>query len=116
MNRIEPKPRGRRPARAAGMIVPATALGLPSGADAEPMATAKVAAPDYAHQAAATLPAGPTTFTLDHQGKVRHEVAIGRVLADLTPGRTYALFCNLQDAPDTPRHYTMGMFATVQVK
>lgn len=116
MNRIEPKPRGRLPARAAGMIVPATGFGWPSGADAEPMATAKVAALDYALQAAATLPAGPTAFTLEQQGKVRHVVAIGRVLGDLTPGRTYALFCNLQDAPDTPRHFTMSTFATVPVK
>jgi hypothetical protein len=44
------------------------------------------------------------------------ETPLGRILVDLTPGRTYVLFCNFQDAPDKPRHMTMGMFASIQVK
>ena len=44
------------------------------------------------------------------------ETPQGRILVDLTPGRTYVLFCNFQDAPDKPRHLTMGMFTSIQVK
>jgi hypothetical protein len=44
------------------------------------------------------------------------ETPLGRILVDFTPGRTYALFCNLQDAPDKPPHLSMGMFASIEVK
>ena len=36
-------------------------------------------------------------------------VAGGALLVDLTPGRTYALFCNFQDGPDKPPHSSLGM-------
>ncbi len=41
---------------------------------------------------------------------------LGRLLVDLEPGRTYALVCNFQDAPDKPRHAALGMVAALQVK
>jgi hypothetical protein len=41
---------------------------------------------------------------------------LGRLLVDLVPGQTYVLYCNFQDGPDKPRHMTIGMFASVQVK
>jgi hypothetical protein len=44
------------------------------------------------------------------------ETPLGRILVEFMAGRTYALFCNLQDAPDKPPHLTMGMFASIQVK
>jgi hypothetical protein len=41
---------------------------------------------------------------------------LGRLLVDLTPGGTYVLLCNFQDAPDKPRHLKMGMIVGLQVK
>lgn len=41
--------------------------------------------------------------------------ALGRVLVDLSPGRTYVLVCSLQDAPDKPRHLTLGMVHVLRV-
>ncbi len=41
---------------------------------------------------------------------------LGRLLVDLERGRTYALVCNFQDAPDKPRHVALGMVAVLQVK
>jgi len=38
--------------------------------------------------------------------------ALGSLAVDLSPGRTYALFCNLQDAPDKPPHSALGMVAS----
>jgi hypothetical protein len=38
--------------------------------------------------------------------------ALGSLAIDLLPGRTYALFCNLQDAPDKPPHSALGMVAS----
>ena len=108
---------------------------------------------DYAYQGPSTLPAGPTIFTFENHGKVRHEIvvarlrpgatldsvlretfparlrliqiigvliaepgdkAVGRLLVDLAPG-TYVLVCNFQDAPDKPRHTSLGMIASVEV-
>src|SRR5687768_17063571 len=37
---------------------------------------------------------------------------LGSLATDLLPGRTYALFCNFQDAPDTPPHSALGMVAS----
>jgi hypothetical protein len=37
---------------------------------------------------------------------------IGSLAIDLIPDRTYALFCNLQDAPDKPPHSALGMIAS----
>jgi hypothetical protein len=34
---------------------------------------------------------------------------LGSLAIDLIPGRTYALFCNFQDAPDKPPHSALGM-------
>lgn len=34
---------------------------------------------------------------------------IGSLSIELLPGRTYALFCNFQDAPDKPPHSSLGM-------
>jgi hypothetical protein len=39
------------------------------------------------------------------------ETAVGGLAVDLLPGRTYALFCNFQDAPDQPEHVALGMFS-----
>lgn len=36
----------------------------------------------------------------------------GSLAVDLIPGRTYALFCNFQDAPDKPPHSALGMVAS----
>lgn len=41
---------------------------------------------------------------------------LGRLLVDLTAGRTYVLFCNFQDAPDKLRHMMMGMVSGLHVK
>jgi hypothetical protein len=38
--------------------------------------------------------------------------ALGSLTIDLMPGRTYALFCNFQDAPDKPPHSALGMVAS----
>jgi len=43
------------------------------------------------------------------------EKALGRILVDLSPGRTYVLVCTLQDAPDKPRHLTLGMVHVLRV-
>ena len=37
---------------------------------------------------------------------------LGSLATDLLPGRTYALFCNFQDAPDKPPHSALGMVAS----
>jgi hypothetical protein len=39
------------------------------------------------------------------------ETAVGGLAVDLLPGRTYAFFCNFQDAPDQPEHVALGMFS-----
>ena len=44
------------------------------------------------------------------------QTAPGRILADLEKGWTYALICNLRDAPDKPQHFTLGMAASLHVK
>lgn len=44
------------------------------------------------------------------------QTAPGRLLAELEKGRTYALICNLRDAPDKPQHFTLGMAASLHVK
>lgn len=106
---------------------------------------------DYVFQAPDTLPSGPTTFTFENQGEVRHEVILVRLTegttmeqvmkavqgeadpstlmegglgilvaepgqttatglhADLMPGRTYALICNLTDGPEEVPHTQLGM-------
>jgi hypothetical protein len=38
--------------------------------------------------------------------------ALGALALDLLPGRTYAFFCNFQDAPDKPPHSALGMVAS----
>jgi len=43
------------------------------------------------------------------------EKALGRILVDLSPGRTYILVCGLQDAPEKPRHLTLGMVHVLRV-
>jgi hypothetical protein len=43
------------------------------------------------------------------------QVALGRVLLDLTPG-TYVLLCNFRDTPDKPPHVNLGMLSILQVK
>jgi hypothetical protein len=37
---------------------------------------------------------------------------LGSLAVDLIPGRTYALFCNFQDAPDKPPHSGLGMLSS----
>lgn len=111
---------------------------------------------DYAFAVAPTLEHGPTAFSFENQGRVRHEMNLVRLkpgvtldsllhtppgparralveggglllaepgepspyqlLADLTKGRTYAVVCNLQDAPDKPPHTQLGMFASFEVR
>ena len=44
------------------------------------------------------------------------QTAPGRLLAELEKGRTYALICNLRDAPEKPQHFTLGMAASLHVK
>ena len=44
------------------------------------------------------------------------QTPLGRLLVELTAGRTYVLFCNFQDTPDKPRHMMLGMVASLQVK
>ena len=44
------------------------------------------------------------------------QTPLGRLLVELTAGRTYVLFCNFQDTPDKPRHMMIGMVASLQVK
>ena len=41
---------------------------------------------------------------------------LDRLLVNLEAGRTYAVICNLRDAPDKPQHTSLGMFATFTVK
>jgi hypothetical protein len=38
--------------------------------------------------------------------------SLGALAADLSPGRTYALVCTFQDAPDKPPHLMLGMVAS----
>lgn len=40
---------------------------------------------------------------------------LGGLAVDLRPGRTYALFCNFQDAPDKPPHSALGMVSSLTV-
>ena len=37
---------------------------------------------------------------------------LGALSVELLPGRTYALFCNFQDAPDKPPHSALGMVSS----
>jgi hypothetical protein len=37
---------------------------------------------------------------------------VGGLSVELLPGRTYALFCNFQDAPDKPPHSALGMVSS----
>ncbi|MGQ0701654.1 MAG: hypothetical protein ACT4PM_00805 [Gemmatimonadales bacterium] len=41
------------------------------------------------------------------------DTAVGRLLVDLEPGRTYVFWCNFQDAPDQPRHINLGMIRSL---
>lgn len=41
-----------------------------------------------------------------------NEATSARLLLDLERGRTYVAYCQLQDAPDKPRHLMLGMFGT----
>lgn len=43
------------------------------------------------------------------------EKPLGRILVDMSPGRTYLLVCSLQDAPDKPPHMTLGMVHPLRV-
>jgi hypothetical protein len=38
----------------------------------------------------------------------------GRLVVDLLPGQNYVLLCNLKDKPDSPGHFSMGMYKTFQ--
>ncbi|MGH7631736.1 MAG: hypothetical protein ACREOF_20575 [Gemmatimonadales bacterium] len=42
--------------------------------------------------------------------------SFGRLVVELSPGRTYGMICNFQDAPDQPPHVALGMVASFQVK
>ena len=117
-----------------------------------------VPATDYAFQIQRELPAGPAVFRLANQGRVPHELAVGRlkpgVTADsllafaaaggdpgdltdgvvgiliagpgetsigslaveLSPGRTYMMICQFQDADSLPPHVVLGMQAAFTVK
>ena len=44
------------------------------------------------------------------------ERAVDRLLVDLTPGRTYVVYCVFRDAPDKPMHEELGMFTSFTVK
>ena len=44
------------------------------------------------------------------------ERAVDRLLVDLTPGRTYVVYCVFRDAPDKPMHEELGMFASFTVR
>lgn len=44
------------------------------------------------------------------------ETAVSQLYADLLPGRTYALICNLQDSPEDPPHTALGMRASFRVE
>lgn len=44
-----------------------------------------------------------------------NDTAGGRLLVELQPGRTYAFWCNFQDAPDQPRHLALGMVHSLRV-
>ena len=44
------------------------------------------------------------------------ESAPGRLLASLSSGRTYLLFCNLRDTPEKPPHTQLGMVSMLHVK
>lgn len=37
---------------------------------------------------------------------------LGGLSVELLPGRTYAMFCNFQDGPDTPPHSSLGMVSS----
>jgi hypothetical protein len=117
-----------------------------------------VPATDYAFQIRRELPAGAAVFRLVNQGRVPHELALGRLkpgvtadsllafaaaggdpgdladgvvgiliagpgetsigslAADLTPGRTYMMICQFQDADSLPPHVVLGMQAAFTVK
>ena len=40
----------------------------------------------------------------------------GRLLVNLERGKTYMLICNFQDMANKPRHVSLGMFTSFQVK
>ena len=44
------------------------------------------------------------------------ETSPARLSIDLDRGRTYMLFCNLRDTPQSQRHNAMGMFRPIVVK
>ena len=41
--------------------------------------------------------------------------ALGGLMVDLLPGRTYGFVCDFQDAPDKPPHSALGMVASRRV-
>jgi hypothetical protein len=43
------------------------------------------------------------------------DTAGGRLLVNLESGRTYAVWCNFQDAPDQPPHVKLGMVHSLRV-
>jgi hypothetical protein len=45
-----------------------------------------------------------------------HETSTSQLTTRLLPGRTYAIICNLQDKPKAPQHFTLGMYARIQVR
>jgi hypothetical protein len=38
--------------------------------------------------------------------------AAGKLLVDLSKGRTYMVWCNFRDTPEAPQHMTLGMYTT----
>ena len=42
--------------------------------------------------------------------------SFGRLVVELSRGRTYGMICNFRDAPDQPPHVALGMVASFQVK
>ncbi len=43
------------------------------------------------------------------------EITEGRLTTKLIPGREYAVICIFRDSANAPRHYDMGMYATLRV-
>ena len=43
------------------------------------------------------------------------ETGLGRLIAELEPGRTYALICTFRDTPGDPTHVALGMIRTFEV-
>lgn len=40
----------------------------------------------------------------------------GRILADLQPGATYIVVCNLRNTPDAPGHLMLGMYTSFRAE